>query len=301
MKKLIYGLIAFLFIAGTYFVFKPQSPVHIAYMIDSKYLPYMMVSLNSAIKNKQKNTVYHVHVIAKDFTLKDEEKLQKMASEKIKIKIYPAEEQYLDISHLGRFAVYSIALQKLFIPDYLKQINKVLYLDADTLVLKDLSEVYKTELADNYVAAVKDGLMFEYPEHIVETGLEWRNFYFNSGIMLLNLQKIREDKIKRKALIYYNTHQDIFGDQDVLNVVFRTKILSLSYRYNCISKFFEERDAKFLSEFYGEFVPQSPEEVYKNAAILHFAGHKPWTEWYDQKILKNLWYEYANEVITKIK
>ena len=51
MKKLIYGLIAFLFIAGTYFVFKPQSPVHIAYMIDSKYLPYMMVSLNSAIKN----------------------------------------------------------------------------------------------------------------------------------------------------------------------------------------------------------------------------------------------------------
>ena len=168
-------------------------------------------------------------------------------------------------------------------------------MDADTLVLKDLSNIYKTKLKDNYVAAVKDGLMYQFPEHIVEVGLEWRKFYFNSGVMLLNLKQIREDEIKNRAIIYFNTHEEVFGDQDVLNVVFKEKVMPLSYRYNCNSTFFEEKDAKFLSDFYGEKVPNTPQKVYENAAILHFAGHKPWTEWFTHDYLKTLWQEYAKQ------
>ena len=277
-----------------YWKYSPQNIVHLAYMTDRNYLPYVETSIYSALKNKQKSTVYNVHVIAKDFTEADIKEIKQLETNSLKINIYPTKPLNLDMSHLGRFASFEISLQKLFIAEYLK-IDKVLYLDADTLVLDDLSKAYRTDLKDNYVAAVKDGLMYQHPEHIAEIGLAWRNFYFNSGIMLLNLKAIRQDNIIKSALIYFNTHQEIFGDQDVLNVVFKDKVAPLSYRYNCNSTFFEEKDAAFLSKFYEEHVPTPPQKVYETAAILHFAGHKPWTPYFTHKYLKSLWQSYADK------
>ena len=284
-----------LILCATYFI-NSMRPVHLVYMADSKYLPYMMTSLYSVVKNKNKSTIYQVHVIAKDFNKEDKATLQKLANKNVKINIYDAKEMNLDLNHLGRFASFNISLQKLFIADYLTEQNKVLYMDADTLVLKDLSKVYNTPLKDVYVAAVKDGLMYQHPEHITELNLRNNKFYFNSGVMLLNLNKIRQDKIINAATIYFNTHQEVFGDQDVLNVVFKGKVQPLSYRYNCNSVFFEEKDAAFLSEFWGENVPSTPREVYDNATVLHFAGHKPWTEWFTHDYLKPLWQQYNTEL-----
>ena len=273
--------------------------VHIAYTSDSKYLPYMMVSIHSAIKNKNKSSEYHIHVIAKDLNNKETSILKEMETDNVKISIHPTEKIDLDLSHLGRFASFAVSLQKIFISKYLQNVDKVLYLDSDTLVLNDLTKVYKTDIKEDYVAAVKDGLMYQHPEHVTELNLDWRNFYFNSGIMLLNLKKIREDDIVRKAIIYFNTHQEVFGDQDVLNVVFKEKVKPLSYKYNCNSTFFEEKDAEFLSNFYKEPIASTSREVYDNAVILHFAGHKPWTPWFSHDYLKKLWQTYASEIAVK--
>ena len=54
-----------------------------------------------------------------------------------------------------------------------------------------------------------------------------------------------------------------------------------------------------MSSFWGEHISENDKEVYDNATILHFAGHKPWTEWYNNQYLKNLWHKYAQEA--KIK
>ena len=275
------------------------SRVNLVYMSDSKYLPYMMVSLNSAIKHKKTDTEYNVYVIAKNFTPSDDENLQKMAEDKVKINIIPAKNLNVNTANLGRFSSFAITLQKLFIADYLAHEDKILYLDADTLVQQDLAEVYKLDISDKYAAAVKDGLMYQYPQHIVEIGLADINFYFNSGVMLLNLEKIRQDEIMHKSVIYLNTHREVFGDQDILNVAFGGKVLPLSYKYNCNSTFFEERSAKFLSRFYDEVVPQTSREVYDTATILHFAGHKPWTPWFTHTYLKPLWQQYADETKAK--
>jgi len=278
------------------FIYTRCATVNIAYVVDKNYLPYMMTSLHSAIANKNILTHYNVHVIAKDFTSADEKLLQKMSSSSVDIKIYPAKKLELDMSHLGRFASFEISLQKIYLSDYLKDIDKVLYLDADTIVQKDLARVYKKDLANYYIAAVKDGLMYQHPEHIEEIGLKERNFYFNSGVMLLNLKKMRRDDVIRSATIYFNTHQEVFGDQDVLNVVLGKALLSLPYRYNVNSTFFEEKPASFLSTFYGKKVPNSPKTVYKKAVILHFAGHKPWTEYFTHTYLKPLWQTYNDKM-----
>ncbi len=298
-KKLAAAILVLIFIRAGVLYFARKPVVNIAYMADSKYMPYMMVSLHSAVANKLPGTVYNVHIIAKDFTYEDVQKIRRMEQKNVQINIYPAQQLQLDFSRLGRFRAFEIALQKLFIPEYLKGVKKVLYLDADTLVQEDLTKAYQTNISNSYAAAVKDGLMYQYPEHIAELNLRNKEFYFNSGVMLLNLEKIRQDKIIRKAVIYFNTHNDVFGDQDVMNVVFAGKVTPLSYRYNCNSVFFEEKDAVFLSAFWNERIPKTPQAVYENAAILHFAGHKPWTDWFSQPYLRPLWWKYAKETQAK--
>lgn len=268
-------------------------------MTDSKYLPYMMVSLNSALLNKNERTKYHVHVITQNISTEESNRLKGMQQKNVVIDVYPTKERNLDYTHLGRFASFRVSLQKLFIAECLPHLNKVLYLDADTLVQEDLSRVYKTNLWGKYVAAVKDGLMYQAPEHMTELQLKNPDFYFNSGVMLLNLKNIRKDDIMRKSVIYFNTHNEVFGDQDVLNSVFDGKVTPLSYRYNCISTFFEERTADFLTEFWQEKVWNEPQRAYKNAAILHFAGHKPWTPMFADPYLKWLWQQYAEKTKAK--
>jgi len=301
-KKYIWICLAFFSVAtaglgiGRFYL---RPVVHLAYMSDSKYLPYVMVSIYSALKNKKKETRYQVHVIAQNFNPNDIAALKSLETQHLAIKVYPIAEHSLNIAHLGRFASFKISLQKIFLADYMPKIDKVLYLDADTLVQKDLTSVYNTNLSDLYAAAVKDGLMYQFPAHIDEIGLKWRNFYFNSGVMLLNLKEMRKDKVTQQAVVYFNTHNEIFGDQDILNVVFDRKVMPLSYLYNCNSTFFEEKDAAFLSAFWQETVLPTPREVYDAAAILHFAGHKPWTPWFTHPYLKPLWWQYANEVKAK--
>ena len=299
VRYLFYGIIVFLVISiAVVFGLRPQA-VNLVYMTDAKYLPYMMVSLNSAIKNKSAESKYHIHVIGKDLDEEDISSLKTMETQNVSIDVYRSREYDLDYKHLGRFESFKVSLQKIFIADYLPYLNKVLYLDADTLVQEDLSEVYDINISDKYAAAVRDGLMYQFPEHVAAINPQHKDFYFNSGIMLLNLEKIRSDDIMRRTVIYFNTHNEIFGDQDVLNMVFGKEVESLSYKYNCNSVFFEEKDADFLSNFFKESVPQTPREVYDQAVILHFAGHKPWTPWFTHSYLKPLWYSYTKEIPIK--
>ena len=296
----IYILVAILVLfAGVFFYIYGKKSINIAYMVDNNYVPYMITSMHSAIKNKNKESVYNFYIIAENFSSENIDKIKKIKENNVNIEIIPARQKTLDYSHLGRFASFKIAMQKIFIPDYLENIDKVLYLDADTLVQKDLNKIYSTNMGDAYIGATKDGLMYQFPEHITEIGLDWRKFYFNSGVMLLNLKDMRKDAIIEKSITYFNTHYEVFGDQDILNVVVNDKVIPISYRYNCNSTFFEEKDAEFLSNFYNEKVYQTSRENYDNAVILHFAGHKPWTEWYTHSYLKPLWYEYYKEASSK--
>ena len=300
MKKKYYliGCAVLIFVSILIYFSYPKK-VNLVYMCDSNYLQYVITSLDSAITHKKKTTYYNVYIIAKDFTLKDEENIKKLEQSHVKINIIKATERNLNYASLGRFSSFKIALQKIFIAEYLSNVDKVLYLDADTLIQDDLSSLYNTNIKKYYVAAVKDGLMYQFPDHIIEIGLNWRKFYFNSGVMLLNLSKIRKDDKINDAIKYFNNNKEVFGDQDVLNVVFGKDVTSISYLYNCNSVYFEKENAQFLSNFYQEAVPQTPREVYNNAKILHFAGHKPWTPWFEHSYLKPLWWEYRNKAKTK--
>ena len=276
-----------------------SEPVNIVLITDSRYVSPTATSISSAIKNKCPESVYNFYIITENITEQDERmlmRLKDLSPQKVDIKLIAQKEPDLPYENMQRFLQYKVGMHKIYLPETLKDIDKVIYMDGDTIVLKDLHSLYNTDVADVYAAVAKDGIYYRFPKEMQEMGLDKRGFYFNSGVMLYNLALQREDKITEKLVEYIKTHEDFFGDQDVLNMVFGNKLKLMSYRYNCISTFFEADDLNFLSLYFGESLPKDTFYIYENATVLHYAGDKPWQENYKPLYLKELWFRYYNEI-----
>ncbi len=107
--------------------------------------------------------------------------------------------------------------------------DKILYLDIDIMVGKDISTLYNIDIEDYEYAAVKE----KYGSKII------RHDYINAGMLLLNMKKIRETKLLEKARKLIKTKKLLFADQDA---IFRStkKKLILPRIYNEQSSFNRE-------------------------------------------------------------
>ena len=114
--------------------------------------------------------------------------------------------------------------------------DKLLYLDCDILIQDDLSELFSMDIDDVYAAVTKDHFAkkLNYDKAI---GVE---NYFNSGVMLLNLKKMRKDNVYEKLLkAKQNDTLNQCVDQHALNQVFYKQVKFLSPAYNCMTVNFE--------------------------------------------------------------
>ena len=279
---------------------KDISNINITLITDSRYTLPTAVAMYSAIKNKCDSSIYNFYIITENTTPKDEEfllSLEKISPDTVNIELISRQEPDLPFENMQRFLQYKVGMHKIYLPEILKDIDKVIYMDGDTVVLKDLRELFDINISSVYAAVAKDGIYYRFPKEMKEMGLDKRGYYFNSGVMLHNLSKEREDNIVEKLVEYVKTNEDFYGDQDVLNVVLGDKLKLMSYRYNCISTFFEADDLVFLSSYFNEKLPEKTFYIYENSTIIHYAGDKPWYDNYSPSYLKDLWFKYYNEVV----
>lgn len=275
-----------------------KAVVNITYITDSQYVPPTMVSMYSAITNKCPTSTYNFYIITENITDLDKErifKLKELSPDTINIKIIPRFEPDLPFENMQRFLQYKVGMHKIYLSEILSDLDKVIYMDGDTIVQKDLRDLYGFDIKNVYASVAKDGIYYRFPKEMKEMGFDKRGYYFNSGVMLHNLKKQRDDRLVDKLVNYIKTHKDFYGDQDVLNVVMGDKLKLMSYRYNCISTFFEADNLDFLSEYFAEELPKNTIDIYKKSSIIHYAGNKPWQDDYRPLYLKELWYDYLKK------
>ena len=137
--------------------------------------------------------------------------------------------RYAEGSHISLAAYYRIFLGNL-LP---LKIHKVLYLDCDLVVVGSIEKLRNTDLKTFAVACVEE--MCSGREEIY-TRLHYpsSDSYFNSGVLLVNLDYWREEGLMSKALDYIskNGSKLVFNDQDVLNALLHDCKLFLPFRYN---------------------------------------------------------------------
>jgi len=164
---------------------------------------------------------------------------------------------------------------RLFLPELLPEQPRVLYLDVDILVVDRLDELWLMPLQGRCVAAV---------DNVVEPGLQPRIAalelppgctYFNSGVLLLDLERLRQGLGERIRQIACARGADVlWPDQDALNLALATERLTLHPRWNCQNSLYFWRD--LAERQYGK-APVA--EALARPAVWHFEGPglaKPW-------------------------
>src|SRR4051794_9072333 len=126
---------------------------------------------------------------------------------------------------------------RLLLPELLSDVDRVLYLDVDTLALDGLAPLWRTDLAGHWVAAVTNVFEPWSAGRPAALGLPGPAAYFNSGVLLFNLAEMRRDDRGEALRTFAREHANelLWPDQDALNVVLGERRLALHPRWNCMN------------------------------------------------------------------
>lgn len=236
---------------------------------DNKYTPFLYTTMISVLKNANKNTFYDFYlIVTPDFSDINKEQVNKLK------KKYDCSINFIYMQNqFANFGFSVASWYRLLLADLLpKQIDKCIFLDDDICVRADLSQLYNTNLEDNYVAGVLacGYYIIESKHHCKLLNIPSTKQYINTGVILYNLNKLRKDNITQKFVELSDKEWPSF-DQDVMNIVCYGKIKVLSPKYNLMTNHLFIDDIR-LNDLYTK---EEIEEAKKNPLLIHFL-EKPW-------------------------
>lgn len=241
--------------------------MHICFTFDNNYIKYVAVAISSIIFNlKSQNCVFHL--IYSGVSERNINKLVKWLKRNgLHFRLYKVDtKEYDDCPCAKNDRLTKTAYYRINIPNILPlNIEKVLYLDPDVIVTRDLGELFNINIEHYSLCAVmvlKD--------------------YFNSGVLLLNLTYWRKNNIAQRVFSYIKENSDKieFHDQDALNTMLQDSWKILPPKYNAginildnIALICDDTDASPYSL-------QELKEAYNNPVIIHYAGSYHFKPWY---------------------
>lgn len=167
-----------------------------------------------------------------------------------------------------------------------KDIEKFIYMDCDIIVNGDIRELWETNVDNVALAASKDLPRFT-PLYRKNLFLGENADYFNSGVMIINANYWRENKIAPKVFQYAKDYPDniIACDQDAMNATLKDKFKLISRKWNVYPDVFFEHPDLFEEEY------DILEEIRSKPIIIHFLYNKAWFK-ECRHPYKSLFYKY---------
>ena len=206
-----------------------KNQIHISMSIDNNYTYPTLVSMTSILENNNETNnliIFHLF-LSYNYNTEFIEIFESLKNKyEVKINYYIIPDIFMG------FRTWSdrtdCIYYKILIPLILKDIERVIYLDADTLTFKDLYELYSLPFNDNYVL----GYPFQ-DVYKIDKFVENATTYINGGVLLLNNEKIRNNN-KDVELLQFTLENNAnlwFLEQDSLNIVFFNKVGILPLKY----------------------------------------------------------------------
>lgn len=247
--------------------------VNIGLSSDNNYAQHMGVTIFSIISNCSSPQNLNFYIIDCGISETNKSLISKICSDnKVKIRfISPPKERIFDELKLGSHLTVA-TYYKLLFPKLLPKLKKIIYLDSDIIVEGDVQELWDIDLKNNIIGAVPDGDIDT--KNICKRNLEISDSedYFNSGVMIMNSELWRKNKIETKIVkfIKENPEKIYIQEQDGLNFVLRNKWLKLPFEWNAIHTFFY--NSIKLKKLLGI---KRFNQIKNNPKIIHYTI-KPW-------------------------
>lgn len=253
--------------------------LNIAYSCNEAYIQHTGISMISLFENNKEIESINVYFIAKDVKETSITVLKDIVNKyKRDLIIIPFEDMCYDlkISETGRHVETIYA--KLFF-SRIKNIDKILYLDSDTIINGSLKDLWLIDISSYLVAGVET-----YTVSVKkELNLSKEDNFINDGIALLNLELLRKEKVLPKFLAFINERNGNppLLSEGTINAVCKGQILSLHPKYNLMSGFLTFPDKKYYKHnLLGDFYSQEEiKEAIKSPIIIHYLSafyNRPW-------------------------
>ena len=261
---------------------KPTIPIFFA--CDDAYIPFLAVALASLEKNASRNYHYAIKILYVN-NISEANRAKIIAKYQVAdfaiefVDITATVKQFNDKFHVRDY--YSKATYyRLFIPKLYPQYKKALYLDSDIVVLGDVSRLYHTPLGRNLVGAITDEAVQNFADLCAyveqRIGVKTSQHYFNAGILLMNLKRLREIDLEKVflGLVDHMTFE-VAQDQDYLNVICRNQV-------------------KYIDNRWDKMPFPNPRVKEKDIKLLHFnLDQKPWQK--EGILYEKYFWEYARQ------
>ena len=252
--------------------------IPIAMATDNNYIYPTIVAMTSILENKKESTYLDFHImISGQVSKENRDRLKKLSSlyKGCSVELINLKDKFSN-AYAGVGNFQGAAYYRLLLPSILNGYDKILYLDVDIVVRKDLWEMYSIDLKDEYVGAVKDigHQMYGGRDYAHKLGIKNLKQYINSGILVMNLRKMRKDNMEKKFSDFIPKLKSrglLYPDQDVLNATCYNKIKFISPEYNTMQNLTYIKDAR------GIYSAQEWKKACVDPAIVHYTSPaKPW-------------------------
>lgn len=230
----------------------------VVFISDDSYAPHLGAEIVSILLSSQVDEAFNFYIVESRLSDQNKQKFHELK----KIKRFNLQFIHVDHKRFEKLPIMRTNTETYFryiFPELFPTLNKILYLDADIIVRGSLKELWNTDISTVYAGAAENG--------DAEPGRLGLEKYFNAGVILFNLKKMRQDNIIPKLFQntekLYKSNQLWLEDQDVLNYTFKNDIIIIPYKYN-----------------YPGFAKLKDDTV-----MIHYVIYKPW-------IFKTLNFDY---------
>lgn len=249
--------------------------IHLACAVEGSYVPHSAAMLLSALDQVGDGELRIHYLHPPELPRADREAIAAMVTRE------GGEISFLEVPDeaVAGFPIEGFTLKatwyRVFLPELAPDVERVIYLDADVLALDDLAPLWQTQLGDNLLAAVTNLHQWDHVGRPEAIGLPPGLDYFNAGVLLLDLARMREERTSETLRAYAidNAGRLEWRDQDALNLVLGERRLPLHPRWNVMSSILL---FPWASDVFGE---RAVRDARDNPAIRHFEGpalNKPW-------------------------
>ena len=254
--------------------------IPVFFAVDNGYIPFLSVALRSLIDNTSKENIYAIKILYTNVTEENKIKIKKYETENISIEFVDLNKQLEEIKEklYTRNYFSNTTYYRLFIPELYPEYDKAVYIDSDTVCLSDIAELYNTDMGDNLIAGIPDGVIQaidifkDYVERVV--GVADYNNYFNAGVIVMNLKELRDYKFEEKFIYMLEKIKfEVSQDQDYLNRLCKGRVKILDYSWNRM--------------------PVMGKTEGKINLIHYNLGAKPW--YFDNVVYQEYFWEYAKK------
>lgn len=254
--------------------------IPVFFAVDNGYIPFLSVALRSLIDNTSKENIYAIKILYTNVTEENKIKIKKYETENISIEFVDLNKQLEEIKEklYTRNYFSNTTYYRLFIPELYPEYDKAVYIDSDTVCLSDIAELYNTDMGDNLIAGIPDGVIQaidifkDYVERVV--GVADYNNYFNAGVIVMNLKELRDYKFEEKFIYMLEKIKfEVAQDQDYLNRLCKGRVKILDYSWNRM--------------------PVMGKTEGKINLIHYNLGAKPW--YFDNVVYQEYFWKYAKK------